>query len=239
MTQTLKNPTFDPLHDSKHWYLQQIKVFASLPEEDKKELRDMSQMVSYKKNQTICFPGQPGKMVFLLKEGRVKISRVNGNGQEATLCLLEPGEIFGEMEALNGTPHETLVQTLEPALVCEIERDNFLRFLDRCPTAGIQILKMVGGRLRNIESKFGDLVFRSAPARLAKLLLQLGDSMGDKEPGGIRLNIRITHQNLANLIGTSRETVSAILSQFQRKGFLIQDHRKICLLNTTGLANVQ
>ena len=239
MTHTLKKPSIDLLHDSKHWYLKQIRVFADLPEKDKMKLHDISQMVSYKKHQTICFPGQPGKMVFLLKQGRVKISRVNGNGQEATICLLEPGEIFGEMEALNDIPHETQVQALEPALVCEITRDNFLRFIDRCPTAGIHLLKSVGGRLRNIESKFGDLVFHSAPARLAKLLLQLGDSMGDKEHDGIRLNIRLTHQNLANLIGTSRETVSAILSQFQRKGLLKQNRRQICLLNTKELANIQ
>ena len=239
MTHILKNPPPDPLHDSKHWYLKQIKIFADLPEKDKMKLHDMSKMVSYKKHQAICFPGQPGKMVFLLKEGRVKISRVNENGQEATICLLEPGEIFGEMEALNDIPHETLVQALEPALVCEITRENFLRFLDKCPTAGINLLKSVGGRLRNIESKFGDLVFHSAPARLAKLLLQLGDSMGEKERDGIRLNIRLTHQNLANLIGTSRETVSAILSQFQREGLLIQKRRQICLLNTKELGKIQ
>ena len=238
MTQALNKHSIDHVDESKHWYLKQIKVFADLPDDDKRELRGMSQMVSYRKHEAICFPGQPGNTVFLLKEGRVKISRVNEKGQEATICLLEPGEIFGEVEAMYGTPRETLVQALEPVLVCEIARENFLRFLDRCPTVGIRILKTVGGRLRNIESKFGDLVFHSAPARLAKLLLQLGDSMGDKDQNLIRLNVRLTHQNLANLIGTSRETVSALLSQFQRQGLLIQDHRQICLLNTDELANI-
>lgn len=239
MPQILKKHSNENVHDYKHWYLTHIKVFSDLPDDDKQELRDMSQMVSYRKHQVLCFPGQPGDTVFLLKEGRVKISRVNENKQEATICLLEPGEIFGEVEVMDRTPHESLVQALEPVLVCEIARENFLRFLDRCPTVGIQILKTVGGRLKNIESKYGDLVFHSAPARLAKLLVQLGDSMGDREQDSIRLNVRLTHQNLANLIGTSRETVSALLSQFQRQGLLIQDRRQICLLNTDQLAKIQ
>jgi len=238
MTQTLKKQSVEDLHDSKHWYLKHIRVFADLPEEDKKELREISHMTSYRKHEPICFPGQPADTVYLLKKGRVKISKVNETGQEATICLLEPGEMFGEVEALSQPTCETLVQALETVLVCEITRENFERFLNRCPTIGVNILKSVGGRLRNIETKFADLVFHSAPARLAKLLLQLGDSMGDQDQHLIRLNVRLTHQNLANLIGTSRETVSALLSQFQRQGLLIQDRRQICLLNTAELANI-
>ena len=239
MTQSLKKIPIEHVHDSKHWYLKHIKVFADLPEEDKKELREISHMTSYRKHEQICFPGQPADTVYLLKQGRVKISRVNEKGQEAILCLLEPGEIFGEVEALSRKPRETLVQALEPVLVCEISRDNFEHFLERCPDAAIRILKTVGGRLREVESKFSDLVFHSAPARLAKLLVQLGESMGERDQDTIRLNIRLTHQNLANLIGTSRETVSALLGQFQRQGLLNQDRRQICLVDTNKLANIQ
>ncbi len=141
--------------------------------------------------------------------------------------------------ALAGIARETLVRALEPVLVCEIARENFERYLDRCPTVGIRILKKIGGRLRYVESKFSDLVFHNAPARLAKLLLQLSETMGERDQGRIRLNVRLTHQNLANLIGTSRETVSALLGQFQRQRLVTQDHRHICLLDTDGLANIQ
>lgn len=123
--------------------------------------------------------------------------------------------------------------------MCELTREDFERFLDRCPTVGIRILKTVGGRLRQVESKFSDLVYQSSPARLTKLLLQLGESMGERDQDTIRLNVRLTHQNLANLIGTSRETVSALLGQFQRQGLLIQDRRQICLVDTDKLANIQ
>ena len=122
--------------------------------------------------------------------------------------------------------------------MCEITGEDFERFLDRCSTVGISILKTVGGRLRQVESKFCDLVFHSAPARFAKLLLQFGESMGERDQDTIRRNVRLTHQNLANLIGTSRETVSALLGQFQRQGLLLQDRRQICLVETDKLANI-
>ena len=239
MAQILKKHSIDDLHESECWELQQIKVFADLPKDKKQELREISHMTSYRKHEPICLPDQPADTVYLLNQGRVKIARVNEKGQEATICLLEAGEIFGEVEAMNGTRRETLVQALEPVLVCEITRENFLRFLDRCPAVGIHLLKKMGGRLKDIESKFSDLVFHSAPVRLAKLLLQLGETMGNRDKELIRLNVRLTHQDLANLIGTSRETVSALLGQFQRQGFLLQDRRQICLLDLDKLAKIQ
>ena len=238
MTPTLKKNSNAVIHESKHWHLQHIKVFADLPEEDKHELREISHMTSYRKHESICFPGQPSNTVYLLKQGRVKISQVNEKGQEAILSLLEPGEIFGEVEALSGVPRKTLVQALEPVLVCEISRENFECFLKRCPTVGMCILKTIGGRLQRIETKFSEMAFHSAPARLAKLLLQLGETMGEQDQDIIRLKVRLTHQNLANLIGTSRETVSALLGQFQRQGLLNQDRRQICLVDTDKLANI-
>ncbi len=239
MTQTLRKQSIDQLQHSKHWHLENIRVFAELPEEDKKELREISHMTSYRKHEPICFPGQPSDTVYLLKQGRVKISQVNEKGQEAILSLLEPGEIFGEVEALSGVPRKTLVQALEPVLVCEISRENFECFLERCPTVGMCILKTLGGRLQRIETKFSDMAFHRAPARLAKLLLQLGETMGEQDQGTIRLKVRLTHQNFANLIGTSRETVSALLGQFQRQGLLKQDRRQICLVDTDKLANIE
>ena len=99
----------------------------------------------------------------------------------------------------------------------------------------IRLLKTVGGRLRNLEAKFGDLVFHSAAARLAKWLLQLSETTGEREKDTIRFNVRLPHQNLANLIATSRETVSALIGHFQRQGLRIQDHRYIRLLDTHSI----
>jgi CRP/FNR family transcriptional regulator len=121
------------------------------------------------------------------------------------------------MKTIDSIPRETLVQALEPVVICEIARENFLRFLDRCPTEVIRLLKTVGGHLRNIEAKFGDLVLHNAAARLAKLLLQLCETIGENDKGTIRLNVQLTHQNLVNLIGTSRKPSAPYSVNFNGK----------------------
>ena len=223
----------------KLWYLKKINVFSELSWRELKELKRITRMVSYRKNEPIYLPGDPSEMVFLLKKGRVKISRVSKEGREATLVILEPGEIFGEVEALDGVPRESMVQALESVMVCEIQREDFDRYVQAYPEVGGKVMKLMGGRLRQLETRVGDLVFKSAPARLASLLLELSETMGIFENGSVQLQIRLTHQNLANLIGTTRETVSTLMSQFAQYGLLEQENRYIRILDKAKLAKVK
>lgn len=225
--------------NKKLWYLKRINVFSGLSWGEMRELKRITRMVSYRKNETIYLPGDPSKTVFLLKKGRVKISKLSEEGREVTLAILEPGEIFGELEALQAVPRESLVQALEPVMVCEIRREDFDRYLHQYPEVGGKVIKWFGGRLRQIETRVSDLVFKSASARLAQLLLDLSHSMGIRENGTIRLQTRFTHQNLANLIGTSRETVSTLISQFVNHGLIAQDNRYILILDENRLAKVK
>ena len=225
--------------NKKLWYLKRIHVFSGLSWKNMRELKRITRMVSYRKNEPVYIPGDPSDIVYLLKKGRVKVSKVSEEGREATLAILEAGEIFGELEALQGVSRESMVQALEPVMVCEIRREDFERFLNQTPDVGGKILKLIGGRLRRIESRVSDLVFRSAPARLARTLLELSHSMGTSENGSVRLQTRLTHQNLANLIGTSRETVSTLMSQFAHHGLIAQDNRYIVILDEDRLAKIK
>jgi CRP-like cAMP-binding protein len=225
--------------NKKLWYLKRINVFSGLSLGEMRELKRITRMVSYRKNEIIYLPGDPSDTVFLLKKGRVKISRLSEEGREATMAILDPGEIFGELEALQAVPRESLVQALEPVMVCEIRREDFDRYLHQYPEVGGRVIKWFGGRLRQIETRVSDLVFKSASARLAQLLLDLSHSMGIRENGSIRLQSRLTHQNLANLIGTSRETVSTLISQFVNHGLIAQDNRYILVLDEHRLAKVK
>ena len=225
--------------NKKLWYLKTINVFSGLSWGEMRELKRITKMVSYKKNETIYLPGDSSETVFLLKKGRVKISRLSEDGREATLAILEPGEIFGELEALQTIPRESMVQALEPVMVCEIRGEDFFRYLHQYPEVGGRVIKWFGGRLSQIETRVSDLVFKSASARLAQLLLDLSHSMGVKENGSIRLQSRLTHQNLANLIGTSRETVSTLISKFVHHGLIAQHNRYILILDEDRLAKVK
>lgn len=223
----------------KLWYLKQIKLFAGLSWKEMRELQRITKMETYPKGQLVYLPGDSSDTVYLLKKGRVKISRVNDDGKEMLLTILEPGEIFGEVEALSGDHRETLVQALDHTLVCEIRREDFDHYLHKYAHVGGRVLKLMGARLRTIESRIGELVFKSAPARLATVLLRLAESMGVEENRGVRLQAKLTHQNLASLIGTSRETVSTLISQFSQRGLLVQENRQILILDKDRLAQIK
>lgn len=155
-----------------------------------------------------------------------------------TFEILEPGEVFGEIEVLEGSPRETAAEALDDALICVIRREDFDRYLAAHTNVTVKLTKLIGMRLRKIQSRVEDLVFRDVPARLAHLLLELSKSDGAKEPQEIRLRAKLTQQEMANLIGCSRETASTILGQFRDEGLLFMEGRTIVIASETGLSRL-
>jgi CRP-like cAMP-binding protein len=215
---------------SKLWYLKRINLFSELQQQELQELDRITRMYELKKKQSIYLPGDPGSTVFLLKKGRVKIASHASSGKEVTFDILEPGEIFGELEALSETARESSAEALEDTLICAIRKQDFERYMRQHPDLSLKLTKLMGFRLRRIRNRVEDLVFRDVPARLARLLLDLGRTDGDTAVVGIRLNIRLTQQDIANLIGCSRETVSLVLGQFKEQRLIqIEDHTIIII----------
>jgi CRP-like cAMP-binding protein len=215
---------------TKIWYLQRINLFEEIAPEEMEALARMTRMESVKKKTAIFLPGDPSRQVYLLKEGRVKISRISEEGRELTLALLGPGEIFGELEALDDLPRDTLAEALDDTQLCIIHKELFLEMIRRRPELSFRLTKLIGFRMRRIESRVEDLVFRDVPARLAHLLIDLSKNYGKASPQGICLQIKITHQEIANLIGSIRETVSAALGEFKKEGLITFEGRRIILL---------
>ena len=226
------------LSPSKLWYLKHIKLFAGLSQAELQEMDRITRMQEIKKKQPIYLPGDPANTVYLLKKGRVKIASSAPSGKEVTFEILEAGEIFGELEALEDSPRETLAEALDDALICAIRREDFDRYLREHPNLSVKLTKLIGLRLRKIQTRVEDLVFRDAPARLAHLLLELSKSDGSPDGPGICLQAKLTHQEMANLIGCSRETVSTILGQFREQGLIRIDGRSIIILNPNGLSRL-
>jgi CRP-like cAMP-binding protein len=216
--------------NSKIWYLQRINLFKEIPADDMEELARVTRMELAKKKETIFLPGESSQQIYLLKTGRVKISRISEEGRELTLALLEPGEIFGELEILEGSARDTIAEAMEESQLCVIQKEQFLSLIRKKPELSFRLTKLIGLRLRRIESRVEDLVFRDVPSRLAHLIIQLSEEYGKATPDGIFLDIKITHQEMANLIGSIRETVSATLGEFKKEGLITFEGRKIIIL---------
>lgn len=221
---------------TKLWYLKHINLFSTLSRPELEEIERMTSMQAVKKRQPIYLPGDPSTTVYLLKKGRVKISSTAASGKEVTFDILEPGEIFGELEVLEGLPRETQAEALDDALICAIRREDFAEYMRTHLDLTAKLTKLIGLRLRKIQCRVEDLVFRDVPARLAHLLLELLKTGGAAASSGTRLRAKLTHQEMANLIGCSRETVSNTLGQFRDKGFIHLDGRTITILNESGLS---
>lgn len=223
---------------TKLWYLKRINLFSGMSETEMKELENITRMEAIKKREPIYLPGDPGDSVFLLKSGKVKVSKGSEDGREITIAILEPGEIFGEVEVLDDSLRDTIAEALDDTYICVIKREDFESLLKRRPDLSFKLTKLMGLRLKRIESHIENLVFKDVPARLAHLLLDFSKKFGVKEGDGIRIGLRITHQEIANLIGSTRETVSMTLGEFRRRGFIALEGRKILILKEDGLSSM-
>lgn len=220
---------------NKLWYLKHIRLFDGISPSEMQEMEQITRMEEVKKRQPLYLPGDPSNNVYLLKRGRVKIANTAPNGKEVTFDILEPGEIFGELEVLEDAPRSTSAETLDDVLICVIPRKDFDQYLALHPTVMFKLTKLIGLRLKKIQSRVEDLVFRDVPARLAHLLLELSKTEGVAEKQGIRLKVKLTHQEMANLIGCSRETVSATMGRFRDDGLIQMDGRTITILKPNAL----
>lgn len=224
---------------SKLWYLKRIDLFRDLSEVELQEIDRISRMITVKKGQPLYLPGDPGTSVFLLKVGRVKLSRLSPEGKEFILDLIEPGEIFGELSLVGEGPQETIAETLEDSLLCIIQRGDFEALLRRKPDLALRVTKFIGLRRKRIESRLEDLVFKDIPGRLAALLLQLAKDYGVLDRRGILLGIKLSQRELANLIGASREMVNHALSEFRRKRLIDVEGRQIVILSQEALKAIR
>ena len=175
----------------KIWYLKNINIFRDLTEADLSVLDRITYMKGYSRREQVYSQGDPGDVVYLLKEGRVKIYKLSADGKQLTLEILEPGEIFGEMALVDDSPRDTIAETLDDSLLCVMRRRDFELLLRKKPDLAMRVTKLIGARRRQIENQLENLVFRSAPSRLALLLIFLGGRYGVHDSRGIILNIKL------------------------------------------------
>jgi CRP/FNR family cyclic AMP-dependent transcriptional regulator len=217
------------------WYMKKIPLFQEISAETLQRLVQSVELKEVRRRQVVYLPGDPGRAVFFVNGGRVKISKVTRDGKELTLAYRGPGEIFGELALIDGGPREEMAEAMENALVSEIERGRFEEIVQREGMIGYRLTKVVAQRRREVENKIEQLIFKDVNAKLAELLLRLAAEYGIDDSRGTLVSLKITHQEMANLIGSTRETVSLTLSQFKRKGLIQTEGRKVILADREGL----
>jgi CRP/FNR family cyclic AMP-dependent transcriptional regulator len=199
------------------------------------KLTDGAQMGSYRARQVVYLPGDRAAGIHFLASGRVKISKVTRDGKELTLAYRATGDFFGETCLLDGRPREEMVEAMEPCSTVEVTQEALDEVLKNNVDVAYQFARTLIARRRDLETKVEQLIFKDVGSKLAELLLRLGNEHGVENKKGLVLGLKITHQEMANLIGSTRETVSLTLSQFKRKGLIATEGRKVILADSEGL----
>lgn len=221
----------------KFWYLRRVNLFADVDDRQMRAIADRTMMREVQRGRVILQPDEQPEMVYVIKKGRVKVSRYSPDGKEQILTLLEPGEVFGEF-AFGHATEPVHVEAFEDTLICGMRRGDFLALIRRQPELMMQVIKVLAERLRAAEDEIADLAFRDVPGRLASLLLRLAQAYGHQSPAGQRLALRLTHQDMAAMIAATRETVTVVLSRFREDGLIAFDQRHIIIRDRDGLCRL-
>ncbi|MBT3496929.1 MAG: Crp/Fnr family transcriptional regulator [Candidatus Marinimicrobia bacterium] len=216
---------------TKIWYLQNFNLFQGIDTTSMERMNKMSRMKESKKKDIIYFPDESSNNIYFLKAGKIKISRISEDGRITTMQLLGPGEIFGEGSLLGQDVHENIAEVVEDAVVCSINKDIFQDMMLSNPKLNLSINKFIGFKLRRIEAKIEDLVFKNAKERIIAFLKRYGKNFGKKMVDGVMVRPFLTHQEIADLTATARQTVNTILNdlvtenkiKYSRRHLLIRD----------------
>jgi CRP/FNR family transcriptional regulator, cyclic AMP receptor protein len=213
-------------------YLSAIDVFRDLPKAEIDRLAHTTTMFTAPRGRVLYRPGETSAALFLLKKGRVQIVRESSDGKRLVTAVLGPGTFFGEM-ALVGQrfPQDSAAEAVEEALICVLSRHDLDDLILKFPRVGLRFLEQVSARLLETEAIVEDFAFKSVPQRLATTLARLSDEASD----GL---IHASHQELADLIGTYRETVTLTLSHFRERGLVELGRRNIRIVDRTGVESL-
>ena len=214
---------------TKLWYVKNVNLFHGMSDDQMRMVEERTVMREIRRKEVLYLPGDAGDRIYLLKRGVVKISTLTDDGKEIILALLRPGEVFGEESVLEDAPRDQMAEAYEDALICVITRQDFMGILRAHPEMAFKVTKLVGFRLKTLRNRVEGLLFKGAPARLAQTLLDLARDHGVKDAEGILLPLRLSQQDLANLIGVTRESVNLALADFRERGLVETDGRSLRL----------
>jgi len=212
-------------------YLTNMELFQDMKGRELLELDRMTTMSAVQKGKVFYRPGEMGEVLFLLKKGHVQLYRLSLDGKKLILDTLGPGTIFGEMALVGQRMHSAFAEALEDCLICVMSRADVERLIIDYPKVALRILEVTGRRLREAEARLEDMAFKSVPARLASLLLRLSKEHGKVIEG-------ITHQEMAEMVGTYRETATQILNNYKSQGLIDIARKRITILDIEGLQSI-
>lgn len=210
-------------------------LLANLPPDALTRLGGVARRRSYRRGEVIFHQGDPGDSLHFLIEGRVKVVLDAESGEEAVIAILGPGDCFGELSLIDGEPRSATVETLESVQTMSLSRNDFMAFVRANPQIAERMMIALAGMVRRADESMADLVFLDLEGRLVKKLLELADAHGRDIDGAIEIELPITQEDLAAMIGATRASVNKLLGFYEDRGAVQRRGRRIAILEPERL----
>jgi len=220
------------------WYLRQIDIFEGLNRSEVEFMERLFVQRTFAKKDMIFSPDDESDRIYYIKKGKVKISKFSPDGREIILGIYQKGDLFGETMIYFSGLRETYAIALEESDVWMLRKGNLEKLLENIPELREKLMIVIAQRRYEIEQRLEDIVFKTVGERLASLILILGKKFGEEVGRAKKINLKLIHYDLANLVGSTRETTTSVLNQFKRKGLIDVQDKMILILNEEGLENI-
>jgi CRP/FNR family transcriptional regulator, cyclic AMP receptor protein len=215
--------------------IRRVPLFATLSESEFQSIQHAFVVKNYRKNQIIFLEEETGTYMYIVLAGKIKVTKTNSNGKEILLAIHQSGDFFGEMALLDGKTSPATVSAMEDCRVATVSASDFQALVMKNEKIVRQIIQVLCGRLRQSWAELQRLSYGSAESRIKSGLWELGRRHGVQDARGTIINLKITHQELAEMVGTARETVTRMLAALQKQQVIEIEDRRIILLKPEAL----
>lgn len=216
-------------------YIKHFTFFSDLQEEDLESISNITIERNYKKNMIVFMEGEPGDAFYYIKSGKVKIFRTYEDGKEHIINIFSDGDVFGEATLFNNISYPASASIYEDSVIGIIRNSDLEALIQKNTELSLKIIKVLAKKLVFAQQKIKDLAFNDVFARTASQILKLAIDYGRKADRGVIIDIELSRQELADMVGTSRETVSRAISKFKKEKSIAEEKDKLILLNPEKL----
>jgi len=229
----MEPPSGPPLTeaDLKVGLLREVDLFAGLSPAELKEISRTLPMQTCQVGGLVSSPDDDDERLYVIKRGRVRLYRLTPDGKQLTLEILDKGRIVGRMAWLGQQLTDAYAEAIEEALICSFTPRELQRLIDRFPSVGVNIIRYLSGRLAASEREREVMAFRSVEQRLAARLVELSERFGQPTEDGVAIDVRLTQQELADMIGTSRETLATTVASLRERRVLDMHNQRVVILD--------
>jgi len=218
--------------------LQEMPILSSLSQSDWERVKHLFVEKHFGKDDYIFFEGNPFSWLGVVLEGRVKMIKHSENGKDVVVDMISSGGMLGELAAFNGEPYPATAQAMEPTVVASIQRDDYLRLLKQYPALALRVIEELGRRLREAQEMIKSMAVERVERRIARILLKLAAATGSSSEEGIVIELPLTRQDIAEMVGTTVETAIRTMSKFRKKGLVQTKRGRVVILDPHQLVRI-